>query len=161
MMSLSLTARLNLLFAACAASVLLGFGWGVTRAVDNHLLELDQQEIEGKLALVRNLLANAHTAEALATLPRTLDEALVGHPGLSVAVKAPDGSTQFATRGEDVPAALLDSAEIAGGQLVAWAEGTRWFRGLTADAPTGVAPSKPAEFIIFRIHFNVNINRNG
>lgn len=143
MMSLSLTARLNLLFAACAASVLLGFGWGMTRAVDHHFLGLDQQEIEGKLALVRNLLTNAHSAEDLASLPPTLDEALVGHPGLSVAVKAPDGAIRFASRGEDVPAALLGSTELVDGQLVSWAEGERWFRGLTAGAPTGTAPSQP------------------
>ncbi|MFZ1535869.1 MAG: heavy metal sensor histidine kinase [Chromatiaceae bacterium] len=143
MKSLSLTARLTLLFAACAATVLLGFGWGMTRAVDHHFLELDQQEIEGKLALVRNLLTNAHSAEDLASLAPTLDEALVGHPGLSVAMKAPDGAIPFSSRGEDVPAALLGSTELAGGRLVSWAEGERWFRGLTAGAPTGTAPSQP------------------
>jgi hypothetical protein len=48
MIVLSLTARLNLLFAACSAPVLLGFGWGVSRAVDGYLQAIERQEIEGK-----------------------------------------------------------------------------------------------------------------
>jgi len=143
MMSLSLTARLNLLFAACSAAVLLGFGWGVTHAVDNYLKGIERQEVEGKLALVRNLLAKANTAEALTALPRTLDEALVGHPGLSVAVKAPDGSIAFSSQGEDVPRARSSSTVSATGALTTWTEGNRWFRGLTASAPTGVGASQP------------------
>ncbi len=143
MRSPSLTARLTLLFAASAASVLLGLGWVVTGSVEHHFLELDRHEIEGKLALVRNLLAEADTPEALAELPRRLDAALVGHPDLSVSVQAPDGTIRFATQGEHVPDALPRDAGLAGGQVVAWEEGERWFRGLTAVAPTALAPARP------------------
>ena len=90
MRSLSLTTRLSLLFALCTASVLLGLGWVVARSVEQHFLELDRYEIEGKLALVRNLLARAQTQETLNALPRQLDEALVGHHGLAVRVLAPN-----------------------------------------------------------------------
>ncbi len=144
----SLTVRLTLLFAVSAASVLLGLGWVVTGSVEHHFLELDRHEIEGKLALVRNLLAEADTPEALAELPRRLDAALVGHPDLSVSVQAPDGTIRFATQGEHVPDALPRDAGLAGGQVVAWEEGERWFRGLTAVAPTAPAPAQPNTVII-------------
>ena len=143
MRSLSLTTRLSLLFALCTASVLLGLGWVVARSVEQHFLELDRYEIEGKLALVRNLLARAQTQETLNALPRQLDEALVGHHGLAVRVLAPNGSVWFATGGVHVPAALPGGADLAGGQWVAWQEGERSFRGLSAGAPTGLAPAVP------------------
>ncbi len=143
MKTLSLTARLTLLFGLCVASVLLVLGWVVTRSVDHHFLEMDRHEIDGKLALVRNLLAKADTPAALAVLPRQLGDALVGHPGLVVCVQAADGSIRFATRGDDLPAALVGCTHLAGGRLVSWAEGERWFRGLTADAQSGVSPTRP------------------
>lgn len=103
MKALSLTARLSLLFALSAIIVLLGFGWVVARSVEDHFLELDRGEIEGKLALVRNLLAKAHSPESLAALPQELDDALVGHPGLAVTLLAADGSTWFSTGGWQIP----------------------------------------------------------
>jgi two-component system heavy metal sensor histidine kinase CusS len=143
MKSRSLTTRLSLLFALCTAAVLLGLGWVVARSVEHHFLELDRYEIEGKLVLVRNLLAKAQTQETLNALPRQLDEALVGHHGLAVRVLAPDGSVWFTTGGVHVPATLLGGADLAGGQWVAWQEGERSFRALTAGAPTGLAPAVP------------------
>jgi two-component system heavy metal sensor histidine kinase CusS len=141
--ALSLTARLSLLFALCAATVLLGLGWVVARSVEDHFLELDRHEIEGKLALVRNLLVKAHSPEALAALPRELDDALVGHPGLAVTVLAADGSTWFSTGGRKIPPVLKDGANPAGASLVAWQDGALWYRGLTALAPTGMTTAPP------------------
>ena len=85
MKSLSLTARISLLFAASAALVLLGLGWIVVRSMETHFLEIDRHEIEGKLSLVQNLLAKVEAPIDLDTLPGQLDDALVGHHGLSVA----------------------------------------------------------------------------
>ncbi len=143
MKALSLTARLSLLFALSAIIVLLGFGWVVARSVEDHFLELDRGEIEGKLALVRNLLAKAHSPESLAALPQELDDALVGHPGLAVTLLAADGSTWFSTGGWQIPPALRNSANRAGADLVAWQDGALWYRGLTARAPTGLAADTP------------------
>ncbi len=143
MRSFSLTARLTLLFAVCAASVLLGLGWVVARAVDHHFLEMDRHEIEGKLALVRNLLVKADTPQALAVLPRQLNESLVGHPGLMVSVQTADGAIRFATGGGDVPAILENDARLARGRLVSWEEGQRWLRGLRASATIGLRPTPP------------------
>lgn len=99
MRGLSLTARLSLLFALAAALVLLGLGWVAARSVEHHFLEMDRQEMEGKLALVRNLLANADTRETLAALPSQLDEALVGHHGLAIQVLSPNGQVWFRSAG--------------------------------------------------------------
>lgn len=143
MKSLSLTVRLSLLFAVCAASVLLGLGWVVARSVEHHFLELDRQEIEGKLALVRNLLAKVHTTEDLAALPRQLDDALVGHPGLAVTVLAPDGSVLFATGEAQVPTVGPGGANLGGGQWIAWDDGEQSFRALTAGVPTGLTTARP------------------
>lgn len=135
---LSLTARLSLLFALAAALVLLAVGWVVARSVEHHFLEMDQQEIEGKLALVRNLLAKADTPEALARVPPQLAEALVGHHGLAVQVLAPDAVPWFTTPGVQVPAAELGAAGPDRPHWVEWGERGRSFRGLAAGARTGL-----------------------
>lgn len=142
-MALSLTARLSLLFALGTASVLLGLGWVVARSVEHHFQELDRSEIEGKLALVHNLLTKTQTPEALADLPRHLDEALVGHQGLRVWVLAPDGSVWFASGAGQIPVPLPGNTDLAGEQWVAWEEGEQSFRALTATVPTEPAPATP------------------
>lgn len=143
MRGLSLTARLSLLFALAAALVLLGLGWVVAQSVEHHFLEMDRQEIAGKLALVRNLLAGAHTPKDLAELPRHLDEALVGHHGLAVQVLSPDGRPWFRSPGVQVPPTQLPQGHPAQVGWVEWREGTGSFRGLTATARPGMADAGP------------------
>jgi len=135
MKSLSLTARISLLFACCAAVVLLGLGWIVVRSVEAHFLEMDRHEIEGKLSLVRNMLAKASRPGDLDAVPERLDNALVGHHGLSIALIAGDGSIWFASRGQDYPEALLRQSGNSG--LVMWTERGRTYRGLTAPVKAG------------------------
>lgn len=141
MKSPSLTARISLLFAICAASVLLGLGWLVERSVVNHFMEIDRHEIEGKLALVSNLLAKARTAGAMDALPHELNDALVGHHGLAVTVLAPDGAILFATSEAPFPAALRENASHPEGQLVTWTAGEQSYRGLSARTPGGPQPA--------------------
>lgn len=138
-MNLSLTARVSLLFAAGAAGVLLLLGWVVAVAVEAHFAEMDQHELDGKLALVRNLLAKAGDADALDELPRQLDDALVGHHHLSVAVFDPDGTIRFASGGGQFPRALLHVAPTSGGYAGQWTEGQHVWRGMEAYAASGLA----------------------
>lgn len=140
---LSLTARLSRLFALVAALVLLGVGWVVARSVEHHFLEMDRQEIEGKLALVRNLLAKADTPKALAALPSHLAEALVGHHGLAIQVLFPDGRPWFRSAGVQVPTSRLSKRHSDQGGWVEWQQGAGSFRGLTAPARSGVADADP------------------
>ncbi len=140
--SLSLTARLSLLFAASAVFVLLGLGWVVERAVQNHFIEMDRHEIEGKLSLVRNLLARAPTGAALDAVPQQLELALVGHHHLQVTVFAGDGSVWFSSGSARLPSIRLNgtdderwlewSASEAGRELD--------YRGLFAQATSEFAP---------------------
>lgn len=135
MKSLSLTARISLLFAACATIVLLGLGWVVVQSVERHFLEIDRHEIEGKLTLVRNLLAKVETPADLDAVPAQLDDALVGHHGLSVALIARDGSIWFTTRTQGFPVAPLLRARP--GRILTWTDKGRTYRGLSAPVTHG------------------------
>lgn len=143
-MSLSLTTRISLLFAIGAASVLLSLGWLVARAVDAHFVDMDRHALDGKLALVRNLLARAHDADALAGLARQLDDALVGHHHLIVAVTGPDGATHLAGGDGYVPSALLTTPSADGAaRFWHWQEGGRHWRGRVAAVTSGVPGLAP------------------
>jgi len=142
MKSLSLTARLSLLFAAGAVIVLLGLGWVVERAVQNHFIEMDRHEIEGKLSLVRNLLAEATNADALAAVPLELKNALVGHHHLQVTVFAANGAVWFTSGSARFPQIRLSGVDDP--RWFDWSEGEggreRAYRGLLAQVKTDFAP---------------------
>ncbi|RKT43086.1 heavy metal sensor histidine kinase [Thiocapsa rosea] len=141
-MAPSLTVRLSLLFAVSTVALLLGLGWTLERAVALHFRELDHHEIAGKLALVRNLLGKATTPAALASLPADLDAALVGHPGLALRVRAPDGSFRFVSARGQLPPETASARSGPGDPddilWVRWDDGARAFRGLIARVPVGV-----------------------
>lgn len=144
MKSLSLTARLSLLFAASAVIVLLGLGWVVERAVQSHFIEMDRHEMEGKLSLVRNLLQEATNADALAAVPVELKNALVGHHHLQVTVFAADGAVWFSSGTARFPLVRLNGIDDE--RWISWSEGEtdpdheRTYRGLLAQAKTDFAP---------------------
>lgn len=148
MKALSLTARLSLLFALSAVAVSLGLGWAMVQSVEHHFLEIDQHEMEGKLSLVRHLLAKLHGPEDLAALPRELDDALVGHQGLSLMVLAPDGVLRFATGEVRIPPGWPIDSDLARGHWMAWENDGRSFRALMANAPTGLVPAQPDIVVI-------------
>ncbi|MDP1926641.1 MAG: two-component sensor histidine kinase, partial [Thiobacillus sp.] len=86
MKPLSLTARISLLFAVAASLVLLTTGYFLTQVVETHFKEGDRHELNGKLELIQNLFKHTYTQKELDSLPQQLDDALVGHHGLAVAV---------------------------------------------------------------------------
>ena len=95
----SITFRLTLYFSIASTAVLLFGGYFVGRLVDAHLMEQDQAVLEGKLELVRNVLAKVRTESELAAVRDKLAEALVGHHDLFVAVVAPDGRRLYRSEG--------------------------------------------------------------
>lgn len=135
MTPLSLTTRVSVLFAAVLMAVLLGLGSLVSWSVERHFREIDRHELEGKLALVRNLLAKADSTAAMDDVARELDDALVGHEGLSITLVDADGAKWFASRGLDYPAALFNTPKEAG--LVTWREDGQGYRGLQASVQSG------------------------
>ena len=107
----SLTFRLTLLFAAASTVVLLVLGLIVARSVEHHFEEQDMEALTGKLELIRHALAKVRSSKDLAAIPQQMSDALIGHHGLIVAVKAPDGRTLFATEGAPFPPCATGSGQ--------------------------------------------------
>jgi two-component system heavy metal sensor histidine kinase CusS len=144
--TLSLTARISLLFAVAATVVLLVTGYFLARAVEGHFVEGDRHELEGKLELIRHLLQRVDGPAALDRLPQQLDDALVGHQGLAVAVVDAQGLIWFATSGAGFPHALLrhQDCSVAApevkclpGGLRQWRQGERNYRGMAVPMRAG------------------------
>jgi two-component system, OmpR family, heavy metal sensor histidine kinase CusS len=135
MKSLSLTARLSLLFSASAVLVLLCLGWVVERAVQQHFVEMDRHELEGKLSLVRNLLASVGSAAELESAPWLLETAMVGHHHLLLTVYAADGSVWFSSGATRVPRRSLDGKE----RWMDWSVEGHDYRGLVDQAASAFA----------------------
>lgn len=127
---LSLTNRIALLFAALIAVVLGVLGLALDRAVDAHFREMDRQMLAGKVELVRNLLLKADDQATLDALPQQLDDALVGHHGLALAVLDAEGRIWFASREGPFPAGLIAQARRAPVALTTWRENGHRLRGM-------------------------------
>jgi two-component system heavy metal sensor histidine kinase CusS len=150
----SLSVRLTALFAVASCVVLLGLGYLIGAAVEQHFIEQDVALLRGKLDLTRQALARVHSPQDLVAIPQQLDDSLMGDLGLAVVVVAPDGQILFATRGADFPQALLDQpmrAELS--PPMTWRSAAsdgkngrqgRPFRGVAMLLPTGIANAPPA-----------------
>lgn len=134
MNSVSLTTRISLLFAVSAAVVLLALGWIVARAVDAHFVEMDRHELDGKLVLVQNLLARVEPSNTLAALHDRLDDALVGHHGLAVALVDASGDVGYAS-GHGLPQGM----PLRPAPLTTWTVQDRTWRGFATTVQAGDA----------------------
>ena len=143
----SITFRLTLFFSAASTAVLLAVGYLIGTSVEAHFEEQDLGELNGKLELVRHALAKVRSAGDLDDVPQHLQDALVGHPGLSVAIVGTQGRMLFSTPGASFPAALLGGrpAGDATGrpQPTEWESGMHAYRGVAAAAPTEIAGMPP------------------
>ena len=99
---LSLSGRLALLFAACTAVVSLFAGVLFGRASEAHFIELDQQLMESRLAVLRSTLQDADTLERFKQRLPSLLEDLRQQPDLTVRVRSPDGQVWFDSS-QDLP----------------------------------------------------------
>lgn len=142
MKTLSLTARISLLFAVAASLVLLTTGYFLTQGVAAHFEAGDRDELNGKLELIQNLFKHASSQKDLDLLPQQLDDALVGHHGLSVAVTDATGEIWFATSGADFPQTLLNEcqaqpAACTTGTLQQWIQSGMNYRGMAVSMAAG------------------------
>ena len=117
MKPLSLTARISLLFAVVVVAVLLATGVLIARAVEHHFAQGDHQEMLGELESIRHLLAGVHGGTYPDSLSRDLDNALIGHQGMSVAVAGDHGRRWFATSGQVFPTHLLHMPSAPSGAM--------------------------------------------
>ena len=147
MRSPSITLRLTLFFAIASTAVLLAVGYLVGAAVEAHFTDLDRAELDGKLELVRHTLGKATSQNDLDAIPQTLDDALVGHPGLSITVYAADRRILFASSDVAFPSSLLESQFREGSadapKPSVLESGGHSLRYLVASARTGI-PGTPA-----------------
>ncbi len=162
---LSLTNRTALLFAAVVVVVLAILGLAIDRAVDAHFLDMDRQMLAGKVELVRNLLAKVTDRSALDALPQQLDDALVGHHGLSLAVLDAEGRIWFASRAGPFPAGLIAQARRGPAALVTWREDGHRLRGMVTQVqPQAVGGGPYTVAVAFDIrhhdHFMAGFRRS-
>lgn len=148
----SITFRLTLFFSTVSAAVLLAAGYLVGASMDAHLEEQDRLVLDGKLKMVRHALAAAHTSADLDEIPQLLDDALVGHPGLSIAVFGPDRRLLFASSDALFPGGALEgrarAAPSGAPQTTVWEKDGHRFRELVAAVPTGLAAMPPSTVAI-------------
>ncbi len=142
MNTLSLIARISLVFALAASLVLLTTGFFLTRAVESHFEEEDRHELRGKLELIQNLFRHVRHPQELDRLSGQLANALVGHPGLAVEVRDAAGGVWFATENARFPAALrqdcsLLPAACQPGTQQQWQNGDNGYRGMAMPISTG------------------------
>jgi two-component system, OmpR family, heavy metal sensor histidine kinase CusS len=81
---LTLTARLTLLYTTVSVAVLCGLSVLVMVATHAHFVDLDRAYLEDKAALVKQVIANSHSQQALAT---HLGELLQSHSDLYVRIE--------------------------------------------------------------------------
>ncbi|MCF8179060.1 MAG: heavy metal sensor histidine kinase [Sulfuritalea sp.] len=140
--------RLTLLFAAISTAVLLVLGVLIGDVVEQHFVEQDMEQMDGKLRLAANLIGRVSSAEDLEYLQIQLANSLVGHHGLSMMVRGADDRIVFATAGASFPPALVARNAIQDPPLPqVWhrseAQGSVSQRGiaaLQATAMPGMAP---------------------
>lgn len=141
----SITLRLTALFATVSTVVLLVLGYLIGSTVEQHFVEQDVDVLSGKLELTRHILERVKSEADLAAVPQQLDDSLVGHQGLAIAVAAPDGQLLFATSGAAFPEALLArQTTVDASHPLVWrtARGIP-MRGISARVATGIPAGPP------------------
>jgi len=138
---LSITFRLTLLFALASTTLLLAAGSIVGFVMEKHFQQMDVSEQLGKLQLIRHAFGKVSTAEELNKLPQQLDDALIGHPGLSVNVIGADKTTWYATKEAYFPDNLFDIATTEPTDQikhVSWQHNGHKFSGVATSVTTNL-----------------------
>jgi two-component system, OmpR family, heavy metal sensor histidine kinase CusS len=99
---LTLTARLTLLYTTVSVVVLCGLSVLVMVATHAHFVDLDRAYLEDKAALVKQVIANSHSQQALAT---HLGELLQSHSDLYVRIEQ-NGQKVFTYNEAEFPSQL-------------------------------------------------------
>lgn len=148
MRSKSITFRLTLFFSTASTVVLFIVGTLIGSLVEKHFEEQDLAELNGKLELVRHALAKTRSSSDMAVLPQNLSDALVGHPSLSVAIIGSDHRMLFISPNAIFTTEFLESQSLKSSSnrvnLITWRKDGKVYRGVTAEATTGIAEQPPA-----------------
>jgi two-component system heavy metal sensor histidine kinase CusS len=138
----SITWRITFLFAALSSAVLITMGTIAALSVERHFAEEDAVEIHGKLELIRHAIQKIETVSELKSVPSQLDDVLVGHHALSVAVFTANGEKLYGRGEANFPEILIgqpllyDKREKT--NLYKWQAGDKTYRGLAISIPSHV-----------------------
>jgi two-component system, OmpR family, heavy metal sensor histidine kinase CusS len=128
----SLTARLALLFALLAASLLLGVGVLLERAVAAHFDELDAHDLSAKMTAIARMVSRTDGEAALETLPYRLRDVLIGHDNIAVLLRDEEGVVIFGAELARFEPAHLAGEPFAGPER-GWVRDGRHFIGREAE----------------------------
>ena len=148
----SVTFRLTLFFSTVSTVVLLAVGYSVGALVESHFVGQDLKELEGTTELVRNVLAKVGFRSDLDLVPQLLNDALVGHLGLSIKILGPEGRVLFASSDAVFPDSLAEQASgerASGGRKPVLRErGGHMYREIVTELPLGISGMPPAKVLI-------------
>lgn len=135
---ISLTARMSLLFALSAASVLMIAGAVFEHALNTRLLKRDVEELSGKMELVRDIILSAHKFEDFSNLPIRLNDVVFGHPGIVISVRTDNGALLFSAGNQEVARQLQDEATPADAKPATARHGANFYRFISSQVVRGV-----------------------
>ncbi len=148
----SVTLRLTLFFSAVSTAVLLSVGYLVGTLVESHFVGQDLKAIDGTTELVRNILAKVNFRSDLDLIPRLLNDALIGYPGLSIKIVGPEGRILFASSDAVFADASVESRPdkslFGKGGPVVRESGAHAFREIVTALPLGIAGIPPAKVLV-------------
>jgi len=139
--SLSLTRRLSILFAAVSFAVLAAIGVYLHHALAQQFVLRDEQELNGKIELIRHTLADVGSAKTIEESPERWLDVVVGHHGLHLAIYAADGRRLLANTDLKFPARAFGSPapeSVARAAVIEWDTGSEQrFRSVCAWGALG------------------------
>ncbi len=152
MLTKSVTFRLTLFFSAVSTVVLLAVGYLVGSLVESHFIRQDLNELDGTTELVRNVLAKVSFRSDLDLVPQLLEDALVGHPGVSIKIVGPEGRILFASSDAafpDTPMGAAPNARFFGpSEPVVRESGGHAFRESVSALPLGITGMPPTKVLV-------------
>lgn len=145
---ISLTARISLLFAGAAACVLLIAGALFARALADHSLRRDTEQLGGMMEFVRTLLAGVTTREGMAQIPLRISDSRFEHPSMGIVLAARDGTILYSAGPGEVVKHLLAGAGIGTSAPVTWSHADATYRIAANRYPLGIPGSAPVTVAI-------------
>lgn len=145
----SLTLRLALLYALSTLLILLGVSFYLLTVIEQHFVEQDLMELQGKLELSSRLINKAHSEGALSGLPRQLDDALTGHHHLAVALyEAGQKSYEFGHAHFPEALSTETTLQLSATTLRTWSQGAHQYRGAAVRVTHREAPLDAPAYVI-------------
>jgi two-component system heavy metal sensor histidine kinase CusS len=145
---ISLTARMSLLFALSAVSVLMITGAVFERALNERLLKRDKEELAGKMELVKDIVMSSRKLEDASELPVRLNDVVFGHPGMVVSVRTETGAVLFSAGSELVVKQLQDEASPVAAQPVTKKIGGQFYRLVSSRVMRAARDGGPIRMMI-------------